>query len=170
MKGVKCLLIVVILSGFCGIAQAQESTYVTSTDNQIMLKIPEGFSVMDLNEAAALQYGNEDKGIYILVLNDTKEDIEGWNIKKHSIITLAKLLSAVNSPQIEGPVNLAVNGYQGVQFIVKGSVGGHMIVYYHTTFETASAFSQVLVWTIPSQFDKNKNLMNSIIGSFKSAK
>lgn len=153
-----------------GMIYSQEGTFVASSDNQIMLKIPNGFSVMDLNESANLQYGNEDIGLYILVLNDTKEDIEGWNIKKHSIITLAKLLAAVNSPQIEGPMNLSVNGYQGVQFIVKGSVGGHMIVYYHTTFETPTAFSQVLVWTIPSQLDKNKNQINSIIGSFKGAK
>ena len=170
MRHMKYFFFALVFLGFCGLANAQESTYVTSTDNQIMLKIPEGFSLMDLNESGTLQYGNEDKGIYILVLNDTKEDIEGWNIKKHSIITLAKLLSAVNSPQIEGPMNLAVNGYQGIQFIVKGSVGGHLIVYYHTTFETPAAFSQVLVWTIPSQFDKNKNLMNSVISSFKSAK
>lgn len=155
---------------FSSFLHAQEGKYVTSSDKLVKVSIPADWAGMSLNEGAVLQYGSESKAAYLLIINDTKEDIEGWNIKKHSFITLAKLLSGVSSPVIEGPMYITVNGFQGIQYIVKGAVSGQMIVYLHTTFETPYTFSQLLTWTVPSQYEKNKLVMDGIINSFKSAK
>jgi len=147
-----------------------QGTYKTSTDNLVKLKIPAGWTEMKLNDAAVMQYGNEDIGVYMLVINDPKADINGWNIKKHSYITLAKLLEGVGSPEIEGPVYITANGNKGIQYSIKGAVGEQMIVYLHTTFETDHTYAQLLVWTIPSLLEKNKKSMNDVINSFMGAK
>ena len=149
---------------------AQEVKYVTSSDNFVKVKIPADWKETQLNDAAVLQYGNEDKGVYFMILNDSKEDIDGWNLKKHSFITLAKLLDGVSSPVIEGPKTVSAGNLRGIQYSIKGSVQGQMIFYLHTTFETDDTFSQVLTWTLPSQFEKNKAIMNQVISSFISAK
>lgn len=149
---------------------AQEGKYVTSSDGFVKVKIPGDWKEMQLNDAANLQYGNEEKGIYFMIIDDAKQDIDGWNLKKHSFITLAKLLEGVTSPVIEGPKTIIAGKQEGIQYSIKGSVQGQMIIYLHTTFETDHTFSQVLTWTIPSQFDKNKETMSMVISSFLSAK
>jgi hypothetical protein len=170
MKTLKFGCFIILLFVSLNAISAQSGTYKTSTDNLVKLKIPAGWTEMKLNEGAVLQYGNEDLGVYMLVINDPKADINGWNIKKHSFITLAKLLEGVASPEIEGPVYLTANGFKGVQYSIKGAVGDQLIMYLHTTFETEQTFAQLLVWTIPSQYEKNKKSMNEVINSFISAK
>jgi len=76
----------------------------------------------------------------------------------------------VGSPVIEGPKTITAGKLQGIQYTIKGSVQGQMISYIHTTFETSATFSQVLTWTLPSQFEKNKQMMDQVISSFVSAK
>jgi hypothetical protein len=127
----------------------------TSDDGLTSLIVPAAWGFVDLNPAAVFQIGNHSEDAYTMVLNESKLDLTGWNITRHSMITLARILTAVGSPEVDGPEPIEVAGYPAVQYRILGESDGTRIVYLHTTIDGPQAFSQVVQWTTPSRWEEN---------------
>lgn len=145
-------------------AQAGTTTVVESSDGSLKMSVPQDWTHQELNDAAEIQVGNADENAYLIVLIEKKDDLFGWNIERHSFVTLGKLLSDVNLPKISGPKSMKIGDFPAIQYEVRGAASGTNIVYLHTTIETPDLFAQVLAWTVPSKEAANrKKLENAIL-------
>lgn len=145
----------------------KESRSFSNFDGSLRVEAPANWKVMDLNEEAHIEIGDADKEAYLIVIPESKEDLHGWNIDKHSAITLGNLLYLVDFPQVVGPKYLEINGNRSIQYEVHGANQGLNISYILTTIETAENFHQVLAWSLKSRFRKNKNTLEKAIESFQ---
>ncbi len=120
-----------------------------------------------LNEKAEIQAADSLNNNFIIVLSESKLDFNDMTIDKHSEATRSILLKAIGNPVVEGPTRLTINGVPAVQYKITGSIDNLNPVYLHTTIETPKNFHQVLAWTLASKYEKNKPVLDKVIGSFK---
>ncbi|EKD27953.1 MAG: hypothetical protein ACD_79C00487G0003 [uncultured bacterium] len=162
----KLFLIVFV---FFPLLYAQESDFkpFTSTDGKIKLTVPNNWAEMQLNESAEVQLGFGAEEQYLIVLSENKEDMYGWNIQKHSLVTLGNLVSSLDDPIIKAPVELTIDNSKAIQYEIEGSSQGLRIVYIHTTVENENSFNQVLAWSIKSKYSSNKALLQNVVNSFQ---
>jgi len=139
-----------------------------SMDGSLSLDIPAHLDTMELHEDAVLQVGDYYSEIYVIVLNDWKADLEGWNIGKDSYITLGNLLRSISAPIVQGPVMSVIDDLDAIQYVIEGAVDGKKIVYLHTTIETPDVFSQIVAWSLRSRYEENRMEMEEIVRSFQS--
>lgn len=165
MRKVPVLLLLLLL-GLSISAQEADRVFIAS-DDKTRITIPANWDKLELNEAAEIQVGNLRDEAYLIVLNEAKEDMHGWNIEKHSRVTLGRLLSSMAFPTISGPKTLKVGRSPAVQYEVRGAVDNLNLVYIHTTVDGPKYFSQILAWTLPSKADTIKPLLLEAIKTFR---
>jgi hypothetical protein len=121
----------------------------------------------NLNASADLQARSESSNAFFIVLAESREDLDGWNLERHSRGTVGKLIATVGLPEVLGPAKITANGYPGLQYEFTGSSDGTRVTYVHTTLETPKQYVQVLMWCPRSLFEKNKPVFQKILNSFK---
>lgn len=153
----------------CGALASGAPDTVTASDRQSQIAIPRGWKVKaDLHGGAEIQVGNTLSQAYLLVLSESKQDLDNITYEQHSQLTRTGLLENLKNAQISGgPTQLTINGMPAVQYEVRGSINNVKIVYLHTTIDGKESFHQVLSWTNPSKYAKNKATMQSVLASFK---
>jgi hypothetical protein len=147
-------------------AQDAPKTIVAS-DKSSEVTVPSDWSTLQLNKTAEIQVGNEKTEAYLVVLNEPKADLYGWNLDKHSRVTLGRLLSGLAFPTVAGPKMITINGKPAVQYEIRGAMQGRNIVYLHTTIDADKHFTQILAWTLPSKADAVLPLLRQAIISFR---
>ena len=140
---------------------------VVASDEKTQVTVPEHWTALELNDSAEIQIGNEEDEAYLIVLNELKEDLYGWNLDKHSRVTLGNLLSTLSFPSVTGPKSIKVGGSPAVQYEVKGAMQGRNIVYIHTTVDGPKYFSQILAWTLPSKAEATKPQLIEAVNTFR---
>jgi len=148
-------------------AQTAKTKVIESSDGSLKLSVPAGWSPQELNDAAEIQVGDADENAYLIVLIEKKDDLFGWNIERHSFVTLGKLLSDVDLPKISGPKAMKIGDFPAIQYEGRGAASGTNIVYLHTTIETPDLFAQILAWTVPSKEAANRKKLESAILSVR---
>lgn len=166
----KKLLVLLAICAFSTAAFADDDQAVISKDKLVKLQVPVEWESMDLNDAADLQVGNEGEESYLIVLNEVKEDLSGWNLEKHSRVTLGRLLSSITMPTVTGPKSLTIGGRPAVQYEIRGGSHSRNVVYLHTTVDGEQLFSQILAWTLPSKLDTAKPKLVKAINSWREQK
>lgn len=153
-------------------AAQPESTPLRSSDRKSEIFIPAGW-VEDrtLNSNADIQAAKASEAMYIIVLSDSKADLQNVSLVKHSQLTRDTLLKSLTSPQVSPPTEVkSVGGNPAIQYQIRASVSNTNVIYLHTTIETPTHFHQILAWTLPSAFDKNEPQLQQIIQSFREVK
>ncbi len=153
-----------------GVHAADGMQVVIASDEATQITVPSNWTVMELNDVAEIQVGSADESAYLIVINELKEDLFGWNIEKHSRVTLGGLLGTLAFPTITGPKSLKIGGSPAVQYEVTGALEGQKIVYIHTTVDGPQRLSQILAWTIPSSAEKIRPQLLSAVESFRETK
>lgn len=163
-KSVALLVLVFAASA----AFAQDGTKViVASDDRSRISVPSSWETMDLNDSAEIEVGNEQEEAYLIVLNELKDDLYGWNLEKHSRVTLGNLLSGLAFPTITGPKALTIGKSQAVQYEIRGASNNRNIVYIHTTIDGPTQFSQILAWTLPSKVDSARPKLLEAIRTFR---
>ena len=139
----------------------------TNTEGNLQVEVPSNWVPLDLNDEAVIQVGNPAKEIYLIVIPEVKIDLHGWNLDKHSKITMGNLLYLVDFPEISEPEIMKINGYDAIQYEIQGAADGINITYILTTVETPQYFNQILAWTLTSRYQKNKKTLKRAIESFQ---
>jgi hypothetical protein len=158
---------VLVLALALPLAAGSGETTIESPDGLLRMTIPADWETLELNPTAEIQVGNLEQSAYLIVLIERKVDLFGWNIQRHSYVTLGSLLSSVDLPTITGPKSLEVGGFPAVQYEIRGASSGTNLVYLHTTIETPSFFAQVIAWTMPSQESAMRQKLEKAISSIR---
>jgi hypothetical protein len=140
---------------------------VLASDEKTQVTVPESWTDLELNDNAEIEVGNEEDEAYLIVLNELKEDLYGWNLDKHSRVTLGSLLATLSFPTVTGPKTIKVGTSPAVQYEVKGAMQGRNIIYIHTTVDGPKYFSQILAWTLPSKADTTKPKLLEAVNTFR---
>ncbi|HUP49153.1 MAG TPA: hypothetical protein VNA04_10230 [Thermoanaerobaculia bacterium] len=149
--------------------QAATKTIV-AIDERTQIEVPDGWSVLELNDAAEIQVGSVEDEAYLIVLNEVKDDLYGWNLEKHSRVTLGRLLTNVVFPTVTGPKSLTIAGKPAVQYEIRGGSENRNVIYIHTTVDGENYLSQILAWTLPSRSDMVRPQLLNAINSFREVK
>jgi hypothetical protein len=149
---------------------AKEPVTITSDDGKVQATIPGNWEKKSgLHEDGLLQAANLREENYLVVIQDNKADLEdGMTVEEHSDLTRSTIMANVkNCQQTAGPIMLTINGRPAVQYELRGVVSGIKVVYLHTTADGDDKFYQILAWTMPSNYQKNKPILESVVNSFK---
>ena len=166
MKRLLVLMVAVLLAVLTQ-ANAQKGKTFSDVGNNFQIQGPKNWSVLDLHDTADIEAGNLQKETYLLILSEQKADLYGWNLTKHSMLTLGNFLASLDFPEVAGPTQLVINGNPAVQFKINGAAQGLNITYLHTTVESDGYFNQILAWTLESRFEENKGALDKAISSFQ---
>lgn len=153
-----------------GLAQSKKPATITSDDGKVQATIPGNWEKKSgLHADALLQAANLREENYVVVIPDNKADLEdGMTIEEHSELTRSTIMANVKDcQQTAGPIILTINGRPAVQYELRGVVSGIKVVYLHTTADGDDTFYQILAWTMPSSYQKNKPILESVVNSFK---
>ena len=167
-----CLFIVLLGLTACNQGMVKSDAQlipVTFLEGKFSVSMPAGWSVMtDLNNDADLQIGNDQKGGYCIILSENMMDFDNITLQQHSDITRSSLRENLENYSESDPEYLQLGPNRAVRYKILGSIEGVKIIYWHTTIETKNYFHQTLLWSLPSEFPKNKSDFDAILASFQS--
>lgn len=146
----------------------KEPTILKSPDGQTQVTIPTGWKEdKTLHEEAVIQARDVASEVCVLVFTESKDDFDEMTVDKYSELIRSHTMEAIKSPQLSSPSRLTINGYPALQYEIRGSVDNVKLVYLQVAVESAQSFHQIVTWTTPSLFEKNRSQMESVIASFK---
>ena len=131
----------------------------------------------DLNKAASLQYKNEMREFYVLVMDEPKENFhkvlnEGGldydrNLNGYSEI-LAKDIAKSSGIEITPKLQkTTINNLNARLLNFQGVVNGVDVYWKIAYIEGKNRYYQILTWTLPNKKSDNEAAMDAIINSFK---
>ncbi|WP_222984473.1 hypothetical protein [Flagellimonas meishanensis] len=189
--GICCLLILGILLGSCidskkngkSPAQSAESGFQQVTvNNEYVLSLPKYMEqASGLNNEASLQYQNNTKATYTIVLSESKEGLEQLLVPKKGDNTDVSLISQYGKMQLRllnesmkikrknTPSSLNINGMDAEMLEIEGAVPGveNDIFYLLTIIEGKSKIYMVMSWTLSDNKQVYSNTFDQIAKSFE---
>lgn len=153
-------------------AQQESKTgdYTTkgSYDGSYTLSIPSNLEVQsDLNDAADMQFADTGDETYLITINEPLSDFEdNLDINGYADLIISSFSGRIDNFDYKttdfGYSSLATKDYE-----ITGSVDGVKIVYLVRIAKLEDRFVQVITWTLPSKFDDNREVMETIASSLK---
>ena len=165
---IAALLIVSVTS----ISFAQQSGFLEKEiGNVYHVSIP-GYmtKTYNLNDAASLQYLNAAKETYVIVIEDSKEELldagspfknpeDFYDHFERSFVDKSSEISALKT--------LKINGKPAVQVEITKSFGDYSVSYLVTVIESDTHFYKMLAWTILDYRDMYMVDFKKIANSFR---
>jgi hypothetical protein len=130
---------------------------------------PASWAMLDeLNDAADLQMGNQLKEAYCLILTESKQDFaEDMTLAAFSTRTRSDLIDSLTDVQSSGPQQISSNGNPAIRYDFTGTIDSVRIRYWHIVVDTGEDFHQVVLWSLPSKFEGNREDFESVLASLK---
>ena len=157
-------LIIPILIIFSIIQSSAQTKFVEhKIGHYYYIEIPDYMSkTLELNSSASCQYSNVNKQAYMIVIEDSKEDLDLVNSKFTSPIDfyedfIKSFSKNKEDVKVTDPKNLIINGNKAVQSEMTANVDSTDIYYLVTVIETKTYFYKILCWTVPESKDALKN-------------
>jgi hypothetical protein len=142
----------------------------SSNGAQYSMELPKSFVPAHFNDTLpemSLQYENADRGLHVLVIDESKAKIISFGLD-YDLDTYMKIATrAQDKDGVYVNKPLTINGNKALQTEIKEITNGKKQVYKLTCIETQKFFYQVLVWTDEDKYDSNKDEMEAMINSFK---
>ena len=150
---------------------ATERKEIASDDGKIKVTVPGTWAKLpELNKQASLQVGNKSKEVYLIVITDTKADVENLNLEKHHDLTRNRMWQKMKNASATRPVSLMIDGHPALQDELTGTEKRTNVVFLHTTVDDGDYFQQILAWTLKSRWNKENQLLREVSASFRSEK
>ena len=148
-----------------------ERKEIASDDGKIKVTVPGTWTKLpELNKQASLQVGNKSKEVYLIVITDTKADLDNFTLEKHHQQTRDRMLQKMKNASGTQPVSLTIDGHPALQDELTGTEKGTNVVFVHTTVDDGDHFQQILAWTLKSRWQKQDQLLREVTASFRSDK
>jgi hypothetical protein len=131
--------------------------------------------VADLHEDASLQQSDASRPLYVVVIDESKEEMQ-----KHELdydleiyfenIVSRKLVESLPEVSIAPPRKTTLAGASALVTDVTGKTASEDIYYKIAVIETPNAFYQVLTWTQGAKRKEMEPEMEKIVNSFRELK
>lgn len=151
------------------IEEAQKPQVMTSTDGKCQVTVPGSWQKQTtLNDVATIQAANLLGELYVIVIPESKEDIDkSVNLDFVTNVIRENLTKSINSTVFSEPVSVTINGMPAKQFEVSGEAENVKIKYLYAVVDAPQTYYQVVTWTLTSRFESNKDKLLEVINSFK---
>jgi hypothetical protein len=146
-------------------------TVLKSPDGKFQLTVPAGWSnEPSLNDKAEIKAANKLKEMYAMVLTESKSDLgKDMTLDKFTELTRSAMMEKAKVAEAAAPESVKINGNDGRQYELQGTVQNVKIAYLVATVETPDHFHQVITWTLPTKLDDNRATLKEVIDSFRPA-
>jgi len=126
----------------------------------------------DIHEYASLQYKNEEKDIYAMVLDERKKTMVNYNLdydtnEDYKNIASQPFKDNIQNSKIEIPGRQEIDGKKALVTEILGNVNDKNAFYRMAIIESPYAFYQILVWTKAEYKEKYMADITRVIESFK---
>src|SRR5256714_12539074 len=120
-----------------------ERKEIASDDGRLKFTVPGLWTKLpELNKQASLQVGNKSNETYLIVITDTKADLDNFTLEKHHQQTRDRMLQKMKNASGTQPVSLTIDGHPAVQAELTGTEKGTNVVFLHTTVDDSDHFQQ----------------------------
>ena len=148
-----------------------ERKEIASDDAKIKVTVPGTWTKLtELNKQAWLQVGNKSKEVYLIVITDTKTNLDNFTLEKHHQQTRDRMLQKMKNASATEPVSLTIDDHPALQDELTGTEKGTNVVFLHTTLDDGDHFQQILGWTQKSRWQKQNQLLREVTATFRSEK
>ncbi|TAF67290.1 MAG: hypothetical protein EAZ55_02930 [Cytophagales bacterium] len=125
----------------------------------------------ELNKTASLQYSNEQKEVYIIVIDDSKKEIgDSYDLKSYFEFASGNIKGGIKDAKLSTPTTKDVNGMKLMVGEITGSFNDIGVYYILATVESKDNFYQVLTWTMEKNKDSFGKDMMKMVESIKEEK
>ena len=150
---------------------ATERKEIASDDGKIKVIAPGLWTKLpELNKRASLQVGDKSKEVYLIVITDTKADLDNFTLEKHHQQTRDRMAQKMKDASATQPVSLTIDGHPALQDEITGTENGANVVFLHATVDAGDHFQQILAWTLKSRWQKQNQLLRDVTESTRSEK
>ena len=142
-------------------------------NGQYSVLIPEYLTpAAGMHQQASLQYQNEEKEIYVLVINESKADMQAYDLNYdidtyYKNIVSTPFLETLKNGKVSIPGRQEINGNKALVAEITGVLNGIDVYYKMAVIETNKKFYQVLTWTRADRKEKYEKDLFKIIESVK---
>lgn len=174
MKSIRLLAVAFVLLFLVSCGKRTEIV----TAKHYSLEIPSFMQkTTGLNDAASMQYKNDDKELYLLVIDESRKSFEDLvktnalnfepNLDGYSGILIESLEEGahVKPKPVLNPKK--INGLNAKVTSLTGTVGDEKSYWKIAYIEGKNTYYQVLCWTSPEKQESFEAMMDGIINSFK---
>lgn len=152
----------------CAVVGSRFGTPLVSEDGGVEIRVPDSWSKRsDLNPAAALQAGNREDELYVVVVVDPREFFAELSLGQFADTEIQRFVDTVAEPELLGPQLVIVDDSEALQYEVRGVVDEQNVVYLYTFAETSDRFLKIVSWTLSSRYDEHANTMQRVIESVR---
>ncbi len=150
---------------------SSERKEIVSDDGKIKVTVPGMWiKLPELNKQATLQVGDKSKQMYLIVITDSKADLENITLEKYHDATRDRMFQKMKNASATEPVSLTINSHPALQDEISGTEKGTNVVFLHTTIDDGDQFQQILAWTLKSRWQQQNELLREISASFRKEK
>lgn len=143
---------------------------LSSPDGQFEITVPRDWSEdRSLNENAEIAASYRPNEMYVIVLNEPKEDFaSGFSLEDYASLTTKSLLDSLTTTRMSSPVALDLHGNPALQHEIRGIFENRLrVVYLHTVAQSPTHFHQIVAWSTQSNFEKNQPTLQRVIQNFR---
>lgn len=151
------------------VEKSQAPKDIFATDNSCKITVPGNWQTRtDLQEDAVLQAANTFSEQYVVVITEGKTDFS----EDTSLSDYAQLLKSATKQNVSDITfseikNIQINGLPAVQYEGEGTVEKIKIKWLFNLIDSGKKYHQLVLWTLPSKYEKNKPIFDDVINSFK---
>jgi hypothetical protein len=166
LHGVAVLLFLslFLLSPLASVAYA--GPLLTGADGNVELQLPDGWNAETPDQPGWLKGSN--KNLYVLVISENKQDFA--DIKAYGELVSKQMVKRLQDGEASAPQEATVGGRPALRYEIFGTISnGLRIGYLLTVVETEHRFSQVLGWTLRSEFTDRKSDLGDLATGLREA-
>lgn len=143
---------------------------VTSTDGALQLRVPDNWDASELNPEAAVQARDPDTESYGMVIEDPRKPLKDYTLERFADLQMDKLVTRLGLASLSAPKTVQVDGKDAIQYRLKGFFDQIEVVYLFTFVETPDRFLKVVTWSLASEFEENKEVLEQVATSVRELK
>jgi hypothetical protein len=144
---------------------------VTSSDGQAQIVIPADWSELaDLNKVATIQVGNQAKSQYLIVIPDSKVDLN-MDLDTYAQRRVATLTGKLQDVRMITTRSVTIDGRPGWQYEFEATSKNQLnLTYFLTCLEGETHYYQIFGWTTRSKADQNRSILLDATSHFQEVK
>ncbi|MBV1881793.1 MAG: pilin [Pseudomonadales bacterium] len=127
-------------------------------------------SLVQLSEKTLLQAASLEEENYVMVAVQDKSLERNMSVIAYGEKVVEKVFTNISRPKIiSGPSQLRVDGKNATRYWVEGVIDGVEITYVISIIEGEYQFYQIFAWTLTTQLEENKAILETVSDSFYEA-